>query len=121
MCLTLVDAGVRPDLGAARSAYEAGPLTFDKQSTYFRPVRHGSGRTPVHAGLPSLCIHTVITVCAAAGEGNMDCLQRMIDRVAAAYCDADHQGLTAEDWAKLRGQSICGDYLALKRWQSRNK
>ena len=63
----------------------------------------------------------VLTTPAAAGEGHMDCLQRMIDRVGSGYCDADHQGMTAEDWAKQRSQSICGDYLALKRWQSRNK
>ncbi len=51
LCRALLEVGIRPDLGAERNVYEQGPLPFSALVTGFKPVRKGSGKTPIHAGI----------------------------------------------------------------------
>lgn len=104
LCRALLEVGIRPDLGAERNVYEQGPLPFSALVTGFKPVRKGSGKTPIHA---------------AAGEGHMDCLTMMIELVGAAYYEVDHLNQSPEEWAKRQNQTVCGDYLSFTKWRSR--
>ena len=121
MCKALLACGLRPDLGAARGAYEAGPLPFNSLVTNLKHVQRGSGKTPIHAGMHFNVIirPRAILVYAAAGQGHFECMLYLINTGGASYGNVCKQGMTAEEWAKHNGQSQCGDYLALRRWKSR--
>ena len=56
ICEALVSTGIRPDLGAERRAFEQGPLPVFQLTNGIRPIRKGSGKSPIHAGLTFLYI-----------------------------------------------------------------